>query len=140
MLDVGKLRKEALVLIKQGCVEVKQDSSKISLIELGISKLNQLPGDDLFTKLVCAIGYEKMSMYQKSIELYDYCIDSLPDSSIKYGITGMKYRVLAKKSPFRRKENINQSMEWYNKAFEIETNCQWKHWWEISIKEVQRIK
>lgn len=140
MLDVVKLRKEAFALIKQGCAEVKQDGLSKSLIQRGIAKLNQLSCDDLFSKLVCAIGYEKMSMYQEAIALYDCCIDSLPDSSIKYGITGMKYRSLAKKSSFHRKENINQSTEWYNKAFEIETNCQWKQWWEASITEVQRIK
>lgn len=138
MLDAAKLRKEALALIKQGCAGVKEDSSKISLIQLGMVKLNQLSGDDLFTKLVCAIGYEKMSMYQEAIDLYDCCIDSLPDSSIKYGIAGMKYRALAKESPTR--ENVNQSIIWYNKAFEIETNSQWKQWWEASIKEMQRIK
>ena len=108
MLDAAKLRKEALALIKQGCAGVKEDSSKISLIQLGMVKLNQLSGDDL------------------------------PDSSIKYGIAGMKYRALAKESPTR--ENVNQSIIWYNKAFEIETNSQWKQWWEASIKEMQRIK
>lgn len=140
MLDVAKLRKEALAFIKRGCAEVKQDSSKTSLIQLGITKLKMIPSDDLFTKLVCAIGYEKMSMYQEAVALYDCCIDSLPDSSIKYGINGMKYRALAKESPTYRKENVNQSMEWYNKAFGIETNSQWKLWWEASINEVQRIK
>lgn len=137
MLDVTKMRNEALALIKQGCAEVKQDSSKMSLIQLGMSKMNQLSNDDLFTKLICAICYEKMSMYQEAVDLYDYCIDSLPDSSIKYGITGMKYRALAKESP--AKENVNISMEWYNKAFEIETNSHRKQWWKASIKEMQRL-
>lgn len=137
MLDAIKKRKEALSLLKQGCRGIKYDQSKADLIVQGISLLKSISEDDLFTKLVCAVGYEKISQFSNAIEHYNYCISSLPDSSLKCGIQGMKYRTIAKElsdSTF-----VKQSMECFKKAYEMETNPQWKKWWDVSHSEVKKM-
>lgn len=139
MLDVLETKREALILIKRGCTEVKYDSSKALLIQEGISRLKILSGDDLFTKLVCAIGYEKMEKFKEAISEYDYCIGSLPNCALKYGISGMKYRALAKESIAHPNNYAKISIECYNKALKTESNNRWKKLWEDSMKETQRM-
>lgn len=139
MLDKLESKREALTLIKKGCAEVKYDSSKISLIQLGILKMKMLPEDDIFSKLICAIGYEKMSMYIEAVAHYNCCIESLPDSPMKFGITGMKYRALAKASRGKDREYIELSQTSFDRAVNAETRNNWKKIWEASKKEVERI-
>ncbi len=139
MLDAIKKRKEALSLIKQGCIGIKYNESKADLIVRGISLLKSISEDDLFTKLVCAIGYEKISQFGNAIKHYDYCISSLPESSLKYGIQGMKNRTIAKRES-SDSTFVLQSMECFKKAYEVETNPQWKEWWDVSRSEVKKMK
>ena len=140
MLDEIKSKKEALILIKQGGEGIKQDKSKATQIYEGITRLQSLSDNDSFVELVCAIGYEKMSQFKSAISHYDICIESIPDSSLKYGILGMKCRALAKWEEEKRQYYVLQSAEWYKKAFEIETIPKWKEWWADSLVEVQRLK
>lgn len=139
MLDVLETKREALALIKSGCAEVKRDSSKALLIQQGISKLKSLPDEDIFNNLVCAIGYEKMRKFGEAVSEYDCCISSLPNCSIKYGITGMKYRTMAKESMFSPNNYANMSIECYKNALATESDCRRKKIWDDSIKEVQRM-
>lgn len=139
MLDGLEKRKRALALIKQGCEEVKKDAAKASLIKQGIMELETVSDGDLFSRLVCAIGYEKMADYVKAVANYDSCIDSLPESSLKYGIMGMKYRALSKGISESRDVYVALSMDCYEKAFEAETDATWKRRWAESRDEVRRI-
>lgn len=139
MLDVLETKRESLALIKKGCAEVKRDSSKALLIQQGISKLKSLPNDDIFNNLICAIGYEKMKKFGEAVSEYDCCISSLPNCSIKYGITGMKYRTLAKGSTSLSNDYVNMAIECYKKALAAESDYRWKMIWQESIEEIQRM-
>lgn len=138
MLDLDSMR-EALTLIKKGCKEIKLDKSKSYLIVEGLSKLNEQESHNEFVLLVCAVANERLGMYANALNYYDLCISALPDSSIKFAIEGMKFRLLAKGEYKNREKNIKLARRFFEKASNLENNAQMKEWWALSILELNKM-
>ena len=83
---------------------------------------------------LCALGYEKIENYKKSIAYYEYCIQHLPESSMKSAMLGMKYRVYSKMNP--EEQNFDLAIEAFSRAEKEEIISWRKEKWKVAQDEM----
>jgi len=88
---------KALILLKMGSSQIKQDKKMAVLMRTGLSMLEEQKEElDISDMFMCAIGYEKLQDFEKALMYYENCIERLPQSAMYWAVIGMKYRVCSK--------------------------------------------
>lgn len=133
--DEIKCEEKEMIVLKICSSNIKENGNNVEIMKFVLKSMEKkVSARGIYVAFTCALGYEKIGEFYKSLYYYEFCISNLPEAAFKYALNGMKYRVLSKAK--KDEKSFKLSVEAFAKAVEMETIDWKKEKWKKAQEEM----